>query len=141
MRENAPQLGDLAVDFDFGVAPRKPLFLPVHPGTDLIAPPASGSGATGAVHSAAAACFKAAGATVTGPNPAGQGIAVYAITRDSGEIGLLEGPSAAVAARIADVFSGAGWKLKPLKNNPRGVGIYKGTLTSADSALLSKCGG
>ena len=140
VRENAPQLGDLAREFDFGAPPRGPVFLPVHPSTDLIAPRASASGATGVVHSAAPACFKAAGASVLGPKPAGQGIAVYVFTPDSGQIGVLEGPNAAITARIADVFAGGGWKLKPIKNNPRAVGIYKGTLTSADSALLSKCG-
>ena len=116
------------------------MFLPVHPKTDLIAPPASGSAATGAVHSAAAACFRAAGAAVR-LGPAGQGTAIYAMARDGGDVGLLEGPTPAVAARIAQVFAGGGWRLKPLKNNPRAVGIYKGTLTRADSALLSKCGG
>ena len=31
VRENASQLGDIAADFDFGQAPRKPLILDVHP--------------------------------------------------------------------------------------------------------------
>src|SRR5207248_7800646 len=40
VRENAPQLGDLARDFDFSQPPRAPLILKVHPQTDLIEPPA-----------------------------------------------------------------------------------------------------
>ncbi len=36
VRENAPQLGDLTADFDFGQAPRPPVILPVHPTTDLV---------------------------------------------------------------------------------------------------------
>jgi len=103
------------------------------------APSSSGGGATRKKASAVAACFQAGGAAVIGPNPAGHGTAVHAITRDSAEIGFLEGPNAADALHIAQVFAGAGWKLKPLKNNPQGFAIYKGTLTSADSALLSKC--
>jgi phospholipase C len=31
VRENAPQLGDLRADFDFGQPPRPPLLLPMHP--------------------------------------------------------------------------------------------------------------
>ena len=38
VREAAPQLGNLANDFDFSQAPRPPLVLPVHPRTTLIAP-------------------------------------------------------------------------------------------------------
>ncbi|MFL6238662.1 MAG: alkaline phosphatase family protein [Actinomycetes bacterium] len=38
VRENAPILGDLFNDFDFGQAPRRPVVLPVRPKTDLIAP-------------------------------------------------------------------------------------------------------
>jgi phospholipase C len=35
VRENAPGLGDLTADFDFGQPPRPPVVLPVHPATDL----------------------------------------------------------------------------------------------------------
>jgi phospholipase C len=35
VRENAPQLGDLASDFDFTQTPRQPTPLPVHPTTTL----------------------------------------------------------------------------------------------------------
>ena len=35
VRENAPQLGNLVKDFDFGQPPRAPLILPVHPRTTL----------------------------------------------------------------------------------------------------------
>ena len=31
VRENAPQLGDLILDFDFSQSPRQPLVLPIHP--------------------------------------------------------------------------------------------------------------
>lgn len=36
VRENAPQLGDLANDFDFSQPPRPPMILPVKPSTDLV---------------------------------------------------------------------------------------------------------
>jgi phospholipase C len=36
VRENAPQLGNLANDFDFNQPPRPPLILPVQPSTDLV---------------------------------------------------------------------------------------------------------
>lgn len=42
VREEAPQLGDLLADFDFGQRPQRPLLLPVHPHTDLVEPSASG---------------------------------------------------------------------------------------------------
>ena len=38
VRENAPQLGDLAADFDFSQQPRPPVILPVRPPTDLLMP-------------------------------------------------------------------------------------------------------
>jgi phospholipase C len=38
VRENVPQLGNLANDFDFNQAPRPPLILPVHPKTTLVEP-------------------------------------------------------------------------------------------------------
>jgi phospholipase C len=38
VREDAPQLGNLVNDFNFDQAPMKPLVLPVHPRTTLIAP-------------------------------------------------------------------------------------------------------
>jgi phospholipase C len=38
VRETAPQLGDLARDFDFTQTPRPPLVLPTNPRTDLITP-------------------------------------------------------------------------------------------------------
>ena len=42
IRENAPILGNLASEFNFNQPPRPPMFLPLHPLTDLIAPsPAS----------------------------------------------------------------------------------------------------
>jgi hypothetical protein len=41
VREDAPQLGDLARDFDFTQPPRAPVLLPVNPKTDLIRPPAA----------------------------------------------------------------------------------------------------
>jgi phospholipase C len=41
VRENAAQLADIAGDFDFSQPPGAPVLLPVHPHTDLIAPPPS----------------------------------------------------------------------------------------------------
>lgn len=111
-------------------------------GTSSATPATSnGGGAIGKKASAVAACFRAAGAAVIGPNPAGRGDAVRAITRDSADIGFLVGPNAARTFHIAQVFASGGWKLKPLKNNPQGFAIYKGTLTSADSSLLTRCTG
>jgi phospholipase C len=39
VREDASQLADVSADFDFSQPPRAPLILPLHPRTDLIAPP------------------------------------------------------------------------------------------------------
>jgi phospholipase C len=39
VRENLPQLADIARDFNFAQPPRAPVILPIHPKTDLIAPP------------------------------------------------------------------------------------------------------
>jgi phospholipase C len=50
VRENAPQLGDLAQDFDFTQSPRAPLILQIRPRTDLLAPrPTVSTPARGAV--------------------------------------------------------------------------------------------
>jgi phospholipase C len=38
VREDAPQLADIANEFDFSQPPRAPVILPVHPRTDLIEP-------------------------------------------------------------------------------------------------------
>jgi phospholipase C len=46
VREDEPELGDLQNDFDFNQAPLPPVFLPVQPQTDLIAPGQTGSGST-----------------------------------------------------------------------------------------------
>jgi phospholipase C len=46
VRENARILGNLASEFDFNQPPRSPVFLPLHPQTDLIAPSASSAAAT-----------------------------------------------------------------------------------------------
>ena len=144
VRENASILGNLANDFDFSAPPRDPVFLPVHPKTDLITPPAttqgaaSNHGAGGVRVSAVAACFRAAGATVR-VRPAGQGEAVYVGTPDGANIGFLKGPDTATAARIAEAFSRAGWRSASIKNDPTGLAMYQGSLRSADAALLSKC--
>ena len=121
--------------------------------TVTVATPSSGSSSSasstpaasapaGASTTAAAAvgkCFTAAGAAVRGPHPAGEGVAVYATTRDSGNIGFVKAPSAAVAIRLAQVFPGSGWKVRTIKSDATGFAIYQGTLTSSDSTLLSKC--
>jgi len=39
VREDAPQLGDLSLDFDFSQGPLPPVILPVNPATDLITAP------------------------------------------------------------------------------------------------------
>jgi hypothetical protein len=79
---------------------------------------------------------------VRGPKPAGHGIAVYALTRDGADIGVVKAPSTAIANRLQITFSsGSGFQTAVLKNDPTAFAIHKGTLTSADSALLSKCTG
>jgi hypothetical protein len=83
------------------------------------------------------ACFKSGGAVVT-VHPAGSGEIVRALTRDSGTVAVLKGPSAQVAARIAQVYS-AGWKITAIKSDPTSYALYRGTLTHADGVLLSKC--
>lgn len=56
VRENAPQLGNLAADFNFNQSPLLPVVLSVHPTTDLVAPTAAqlaankGKAATCAAH-------------------------------------------------------------------------------------------
>ena len=47
VREDAPQLGDIALDFNFSQPPRAPVLLPLHPRSDLIAPPPVRSGELG----------------------------------------------------------------------------------------------
>jgi phospholipase C len=41
VRENASILGNLVSEFDFNQAPRPPMYLPLHPTTDLVAPSAA----------------------------------------------------------------------------------------------------
>jgi mannosyltransferase len=90
------------------------------------------------VPSAVANCFKAAGAQVR-VRPAGQGTVVRAFTPDGAELGAVKAPDAAIADRLQQVFSASGYETQLLKNDPAAFGIHKGTLTSADSTLLSKC--
>jgi hypothetical protein len=107
--------------------------------TPSTTPSTSNAGGASGNVSAVAACFTAAGATVRGPHPAGPGTAIYAVTRDSGNVGFVKAANAAIATRLAQVFPSSGWKVKQLTNDPTAFAIYQSTLTSADSALLSKC--
>jgi phospholipase C len=164
VRESASQLGDLARDFDFAAAPRLPLLLPVHPRTDLVAPPATASavspghkpartrlaspppvrsrGPTGPAPSAVAACFNAGGAkAVQGPKPAGRGTAVYAGMPDGTELGFVSAPRTTIAVRLQRTFAADGGHIETLTNDPTAFGFYRGTATSAEAALLSKCTG
>jgi phospholipase C len=43
VRENAPQLGDLLSDFDFGQPPKPPLVLPLHPAPGPASTPPAGA--------------------------------------------------------------------------------------------------
>jgi phospholipase C len=43
VRENAPQLGDLLTDFDFGQPPKPPLILPLHPAPGPASTPPAGA--------------------------------------------------------------------------------------------------
>jgi len=66
VRENAPQLGNLALDFNFSQPPRPPIILPLHPRTDLIEPSpfaiASAPGGIGLGFGLRAAAIRAAAA-------------------------------------------------------------------------------
>jgi phospholipase C len=53
VRENAPQLGDLASEFDFAQTPLAPVLLPIDPRTDLVKPPAAPVLPTAALRTAA----------------------------------------------------------------------------------------
>jgi phospholipase C len=142
VREDAAQLGNLTLDFNFNAPPRAPALLPVHPTTDLIAPITSGLAATGVAPQAVAACFRKAGATVRVAT-AGLGVAVYAVTADRGNIGLLKAPDPARADTIARVFSSGTrpWTTKRLRNDPTAFTMYMGRPAKADLAILSDCTG
>jgi hypothetical protein len=53
-------------------------------------------------------------------------------------IGVVKAPDLVTAA-LQQAFLKSGFQTEPLSNDPAAFGIYKGTLTSIDSALLSKC--
>jgi hypothetical protein len=103
------------------------------------APSGTPSSSGTAVPSSVIACFKQARARIRGPNPAGRGSAIYVKTRDGGSLGYVKAPNAAVAIHVSQVFAGSGNKIKPIKGQTTAFGFSKGTVTSADSALLSKC--
>jgi hypothetical protein len=99
--------------------------------------------AGGASASAVAACFKAAGVSVSGPQSAGPGTAVYVFTRSQSPRvateGFVKAPNTTIAAQLRRTFAAAGNHIKTLRNDPAAFGFYRGTLTTYDSALLSKC--
>jgi hypothetical protein len=102
-------------------------------------PSSGGTTGTNAIPASMIACFHAAGATVRGPRPAGNGSVIYVTTSDGGSVGYVKAPTAAAAIRIGQVFAGAGDKIKPVHGNPLAFAFYKGTVTTTDQALLSKC--
>ena len=90
-----------------------------------------------------ASCFKAAGVPVSGPQAAGPGTAVYVFTRSPSVAteGFVKAPNTTTAAGLRRTFAAAGNHIKTLRNDPLAFGFYKGTLTTDDSALLSRCVG
>ena len=96
------------------------------------------TGPNGVIPSAVAACLRVAGTQVRGPTPAGDGTAVYAVTPDRAVIGVVKAPDLVTAA-LQQAFLKSGFQTEPLGNDPTAFGIYKGAVTSIDSALLSKC--
>jgi hypothetical protein len=93
----------------------------------------------GGITSAVAACFRAAGAGVRGPQAAGRGLAVYATTRDGGNIGFVKSADLSTIKAIGKVFTQAGGHITVLKQDPTAFVFYKDSLTKTDSDLLRKC--
>src|SRR5205085_1719335 len=67
--------------------------------------------------SAVAACLKAAGAAVRGPQAAGEGFADYATTRDGGNVGFVQAGDALNVKAIGKVFARAGDHITTLKKD------------------------
>ena len=111
--------------------------------TSLRSTPASSSSASsegmGGTSSAVAACFRAGGAYARGPQAAGPGLAVYAVTRDGGNVGFVQAGDASTIKAIGNVFARAGDHITMLEKDPTAFEFYKRTLTKKDSDLLSKC--
>jgi hypothetical protein len=99
----------------------------------------SSPGGMGGITSAVAACFRAAGAGVRGPQAAGRGLAVYATTRDGGNVGFVKAADASTIKAIGKVFTRAGGHITVLKKDPTAFVFYGGSLTKKDSDLLRKC--
>lgn len=102
------------------------------------APSSGGTAGASTVPASVISCFKGAGATIRGPVPAGHGSAVYVLARDGGNLGYVAAPSSVTAFHIAEVFASSGDKIKTIKGK-NAFAFSKGTVSSADSALLSKC--
>jgi predicted nucleic acid-binding protein len=99
-------------------------------------------GPSGVVLQSVASCLKTAGGHVSGPKAVSQGSGVFAFLPDFVEAGVLKAPDAATATEVKNQFStSSGYQYESLKNDPTVLVIYKGTLTSADQSLLSKCTG
>src|SRR5205823_13037262 len=92
--------------------------------------PASSSSASskgaGGISSPVAACFKAAGAYVKGPQAAGPGSAIYAVTRDGRTVGFVKAADAPAIKAIGNVFTKAGDHITMLGKNPTAFVFYKG---------------
>ena len=110
-------------------------------------PASSSSGSStgvGGISSPVAACFKAAGAYVKGPQAAGPGSAIYVVTRDAANgdganMGFVKGPDASTLKAIGKVFTQGGGHITMLKKDPTAFVFYKGTLSKRDSDLLRTC--
>jgi hypothetical protein len=105
------------------------------------APAGNLAGTTAAEASTVAACLRRAGAAVTGPIPAGRGSAVYATARDGTQVGVVRAPNPKVFGHLQQVFSASGYHTKAVRDHSTAFAIYKGRLTRAGSALISKCFG
>ena len=95
----------------------------------------------GGTLSAVAACFRAAGAVVRGPQAAGPGLAVSATTPDGAKVGFVKAHDASTIKVIAKVFTRAGLHITMLKKDPTAFIYYNPNTspTSVDSELLRRC--
>jgi hypothetical protein len=102
-------------------------------------PSSGGAAGTTGVPASVIACFQSAGATVRGPVAAGRASAIHVTTPDGGALGYVKAPTTVVYTHVAQVFASSGAKVKPVTGNPTAFAFSRGTVTTADVALLSKC--
>lgn len=111
-------------------------------GSAPASPSSAGSGASagmGGTTSAVAACFKAGGARVRGPQAAGRGLADYVTLRDGQSVGFVKAPNAFITHAIARVFTQKGAHVTVLNKDRTAFRFSSGPLPGRDSRLLRKC--